>query len=83
MKRVKIFFAIAAASAMFLASCGEKCTTCTYSWEVDGQLTEIPQAEVCGKKGVIDDYKEANQASAEALAAFAGGENVKVTCVDN
>lgn len=84
MKKVKIFFAIAAASAMFLASCGEKCTTCTYSWEVTGGgFTEIEQPEFCGKNGVIKDYKDESLEAAEVAASVFGGTNAKLTCVDN
>ncbi|MEL6627421.1 MAG: hypothetical protein AAFS00_11545 [Bacteroidota bacterium] len=64
-------------------SCGERCTTCTYSYELGGQAVELTQPEICGNRALINETQDAAQQAAEDLATFNGGTNATATCVDS
>ena len=81
MKTLKIFFGLVLMTAM--SACGEMCTTCTYSFDVGGQRTEVTQPEFCGSRSEVSDYKDAAQDAAEAAATLGGGVSATAACVDN
>lgn len=57
------FFFVAAYS---LSSCN-KCTTCTYTYEVGGQQLTYSYPELCGSNSDINDYEDA---CAQAAAVY-------------
>ncbi len=73
MQRALIIIAALATIAAF-SSC-KKCTTCYLEWDAAGNTERFDYEEVCGKKGQIEDYRQACIDAAEA----AGG---TCTCAD-
>lgn len=69
--------------AVSLTACGERCTTCTYSYEALGQTLEVTDNEVCGTRSEIDEYKEDLEETAESVSSQVSGQNLVITCVDN
>ncbi|MEZ4848858.1 MAG: hypothetical protein R3B93_09640 [Bacteroidia bacterium] len=66
-----------------LSSCGETCTTCTITYEANGESISQTQPEVCGTKGVVKEYKDGMQSLADQTAALVGGTSASSSCVDN
>ncbi len=66
-----------------LSSCGDKCTTCTFTYEVGGDSVSATQPEVCGSKSVINEYKDNLQTALDQVATASGGINASSACVDN
>ncbi|MEM7371249.1 MAG: hypothetical protein AAF587_21720 [Bacteroidota bacterium] len=81
MKLLKLFLALT--TLLILSSCGEQCTTCTFTYELAGQSIPAEQPQVCGSNAEITTYKEGLQAAADAAAAAAGGASATFTCVDD
>ncbi|MEL6651703.1 MAG: hypothetical protein AAFQ87_12955 [Bacteroidota bacterium] len=81
MKALKALFAVVAIAA--LTSCGEVCTTCTYTYEVGGQTVEATQPEFCGTRSEVKDLEDAAQEAAEQVATTLGGANATAACVQN
>lgn len=81
MKIVKLFLAIT--TVVILSSCGEQCTTCTFTYEIAGQSVSAAQPEFCGSGSEVSDYKDGLQASADAAATAAGAGTATFTCVDD
>lgn len=78
MKKIAIIVSTLA-FCLAMVSCGEKCTTCTFTYEVNGVSTDFPQNQVCGSKSEVDAYKATVQAAAE----LAGGAGATSACVDD
>ncbi len=68
-------------AAGLLTSCGEKCSTCSYTYTVDTETITFSNPEGCGSSKEVDDYEDASRSAAEAAAAGVGGLNVSVSCV--
>ena len=54
----------------------QKCTTCTYNYEILGVPQTYSYPELCGSKSEISDYKDA---CAEAASQF----DATCTCIDD
>ncbi len=82
MKKIAIIVSTLA-FCLAMVSCGEKCTTCTYTYDVGGapESTTLPQ--FCGTKSLVDAHKESIQGIAETEAALLGGTNIQTSCVDD
>ena len=78
----KLILVAIVAAAFAFTSCGEKCTTCTYTFEVNGAQQTVAAQEFCGSNSEVNDYKDAAQEAAEMAAAGAGGMNASAACVD-
>ncbi|MEO0471329.1 MAG: hypothetical protein AAF206_16995 [Bacteroidota bacterium] len=80
MKTIQKLLAVSAMAVFsigILTGCGERCSTCSYTFTdpiLGEQTTSVP--EVCGTKAEVDAYKT----STEAAAALVNG---TVSCVDN
>lgn len=85
MKTIKRATLAFAAVALFSLSSCEQCTTCTYTYTVNGETFTASQPEFCGSKSEVSDLKDAAQAAAESLATNSGGAatDASATCVDN
>ena len=82
MKKIAIIVSTLA-FCLAMVSCGEKCTTCSYSFEANGETITQPWPQECGSKSEVDLYKEGLQSLADLAAIAGGGTTATVTCVDD